>query len=263
MSPLYVVAILLAMWSDWPRLRLPAGRPGDRRPHHHGASASGVAGRGSRFSATSSRSPRAGPPRLSSIATGAAARRWRPPNRRSADPRRISQHMKYALDQSAIVAMTDVTGHDHVRQRQVLRDLEIPPRGTARPEPPASSTRDYTRSSSFARCTGRSAAAACGARKSATARRTARCTGWTRRSCRSSTTADGRSSTSRFDTTSPNASVGGRAARADRARPARQDGRDRRARSAQSAGGHPRRDAGDRPAAAGRHARNTASSTKS
>ena len=44
--------------------------------------------------------------------------------------------LKYALDQSAIVATTERAGRHHVRQRQVLRDLEVFARGAHRPESP-------------------------------------------------------------------------------------------------------------------------------
>ena len=33
--------------------------------------------------------------------------------------------LKFALDESAIVAFTDQKGQDHLRKRQILRDLQI------------------------------------------------------------------------------------------------------------------------------------------
>ena len=44
--------------------------------------------------------------------------------------------VNYALDKSAIVATTDTRGTHQVRQRQVLRDLEVLARGAARAGPP-------------------------------------------------------------------------------------------------------------------------------
>ena len=102
----------------------------------------------------------------------------------------------------------------HLRQRQVLRDFAVPPRRADRPGPPHRSTPASIPRSSSATCGGRSRRAASGAARSATGPRTARSTGSTRRSCRSSTMMAGsRGSISRSATTSRSARRPRRAAR--------------------------------------------------
>ena len=93
-------------------------------------------------------------------------------------------------------------GTDHLRQRQVLRDLRVLARGADRPGPSHHQLRHTTRRSSSATCGGRSPTAASGTARSATGPRTGTSTGWTRRSCRSSTSAESPTSTSRFAPTS-------------------------------------------------------------
>ena len=95
--------------------------------------------------------------------------------------------------------------HHHLRQRQVLRDLEVLARRADRPGPSHHQLRLSPEGVHPRVCGGRSPRARCGAASSATARRTDRSTGSTRRSCRSSTAAESRGSTSRSAATSRSA----------------------------------------------------------
>ena len=95
--------------------------------------------------------------------------------------------------------------HHQLRERQVLRDLEGTRATSCSAGITGSSTRATTPRNSCASCGGRSRRVACGEASSATAPRTGRSTGSTRRSCRSSTPAGNPGSTWRSAATSPSA----------------------------------------------------------
>ena len=247
--PLYVVGILLAMWSEWPKLGyllaalstfgilITASQDPNlwSWPHIFGEVVAAGACWAAAFVVVRYR--RGG------MALAAAQQAL-------GRSLRELEHMKYALDQSAIVAMTDVTGtityvndkfceiSQYSREELIGRNHRLLNSGYHSLEFFKSMYRTIVSGPGLAR------------RDPEPRQGRVACTGWTRRSCRRWTIAGARSSTSRSGTTSRSArKVGGHAARADGARAARQDGGDRGARSPQSAGRHPRRDAGDRPGA--------------
>ena len=115
--------------------------------------------------------------------------------------------VNYALEKSAIVAVTDTRGTIKFVNDKFCEISQVFARGAARPGPPDPELRLPSRRSSSAGCGRRSPTATSGAAKSVTAPRTARSTGSTRRSCRSSTRPENRISTWPSATRSPTASA--------------------------------------------------------